>query len=83
MQRVVVFVLYFFFLYFCNSRVAFLSMEREWKKELRREAVLMPCLLRQSRMSAEMLGLGSRGRGGVIGVTAPQFLYVAIPQGYF
>lgn len=43
----------------------------------------MPCLLRQSHTRTEMLGLGGRGRGGVIGVTAPQLLYVTIPQGYF
>lgn len=34
-------------------------------------------------MSTEMLGLGGRGRRGATGVTAPWFIYVAVPQGYF
>lgn len=34
-------------------------------------------------MSTEMLRQGGRGWARAVGVTAPQFLYTAIPQGFF
>lgn len=56
-------------------------MDRERKKG--KQAVLMPHLLKQSHIGTEMLELGGWGRGGITGDMAPQFLYVAVPQGYF